>query len=238
MLETTPPGTRRRMDAISIAMYPSQGIQVHGFEVKVSRSDLLSEFEDLTKSGELMQYCTHWWLVCPRDIVSKSELPEGWGLITATKNSSTGKISLRKSIKPVVKKVSDTEIDNRFWRTMLLRLWSRRPEIEERKRIQRESFEQGAASVDRKETMEHLRCKSLEESADLIMEETGIDLRSPWFPPREFWKTYKLARKIEDDRFNLRAVERAIAAINNSQGHLVKCVESLESIGEHMEGLQ
>lgn len=52
---------------------------VHGFEVKVTRSDWLRELADPTKADEWARYCHHWWLVAPREVVKPGELPGGWG---------------------------------------------------------------------------------------------------------------------------------------------------------------
>ena len=56
---------------------------LHGFEVKVSRSDWLTELRDPSKAEAWKRYCDRWWLVAPRDIVG-AELPEDWGLISPT----------------------------------------------------------------------------------------------------------------------------------------------------------
>lgn len=60
---------------------------VHGYEVKVSRSDWLREARtDGGKSFPWRRYCSHWWLVVPdAGIVRDGELPDGWGLLTPTK---------------------------------------------------------------------------------------------------------------------------------------------------------
>lgn len=52
---------------------------IHGFEVKVSRSDWLRELHDLSKAEAWARYCHHWWLVSPPGLVREGELPEGWG---------------------------------------------------------------------------------------------------------------------------------------------------------------
>lgn len=51
---------------------------LHGHEVKISRSDWLTELADPTKSAAWRRYCDRWWLVAPRDVV-RDDLPEGWG---------------------------------------------------------------------------------------------------------------------------------------------------------------
>lgn len=54
---------------------------VMGFEVKTSRSDWLRELKDPSKSEAWRRYCTHFYVVAPRGVVNKDELPAGWGLI-------------------------------------------------------------------------------------------------------------------------------------------------------------
>lgn len=56
-----------------------------GHEVKVSRSDWLSELKDLDKSQAIKRYMHHWYLVVPdAAIVKPGELPEGWGLLVSS----------------------------------------------------------------------------------------------------------------------------------------------------------
>jgi hypothetical protein len=58
------------------------GYPVHGHEVKVSRSDWLTELKNPDKADAFRRYCDYWWLVVPdRAIVHDGELPAGWGLL-------------------------------------------------------------------------------------------------------------------------------------------------------------
>jgi hypothetical protein len=55
---------------------------VHGFEIKSSRADWLTELRDPAKAEAFKRYCDHWWLVVSdRRIVRDGELPDGWGLL-------------------------------------------------------------------------------------------------------------------------------------------------------------
>lgn len=60
---------------------------VHGFEVKVSRSDWLSEYRTGGKKSSVWQkHCSHFWLVIPSmDIIREDEVPEHWGILVGTK---------------------------------------------------------------------------------------------------------------------------------------------------------
>jgi len=72
----------RYADAVAMNLYPSRGLDVLGFEIKVSRSDWLSELKQPHKSAAIQKYCDRWWIVVgSKDIIDTSELPSTWGLM-------------------------------------------------------------------------------------------------------------------------------------------------------------
>jgi hypothetical protein len=79
---------RRRADAVAISCWPSRGLQVHGVEIKVSRSDWLRELTDPAKSEPVQRYCDRWWVVAPRGVVDLDELPSTWGLLLLQKGGN------------------------------------------------------------------------------------------------------------------------------------------------------
>ncbi len=76
---STGAGATRSADAIAMSLYPSRGLRLHGFEIKVSRSDWLHELKQPDKSVAIQRFCDHWWIVTPADIVREGELPPTWG---------------------------------------------------------------------------------------------------------------------------------------------------------------
>lgn len=70
---------RRWADAVAMNLYPSRGLEIQGFEVKVSRSDWTKELKTPDKSAPVQQYCDRWWIVTPEGIVKDGELPPTWG---------------------------------------------------------------------------------------------------------------------------------------------------------------
>lgn len=72
----------RRIDAIGVGIWPSTGQEVHGIEIKVSRSDWKREIANPKKAQDLMRFCNRWYLACPAGVVSADEVPETWGLLT------------------------------------------------------------------------------------------------------------------------------------------------------------
>jgi hypothetical protein len=73
--------TLRTADAIAVDLWPSSGNLVHGFEVKVSRSDWLTELRDPSKADAFRRYCDHWWLVVSDANIAHDGVPDGWGLL-------------------------------------------------------------------------------------------------------------------------------------------------------------
>lgn len=73
---------RRTADFIAMDLWPSKGLELHGHEIKISRSDWLTELKHPEKSAEFIPYMNRWWLVVSdRAIVHDGELPAGWGLM-------------------------------------------------------------------------------------------------------------------------------------------------------------
>lgn len=82
---------RRCVDFVSIDCWPSGGIELHGHEVKVSRSDWLHELKQPEKAEAFKRYMDRWWLVVPdAKIVKPGELPQDWGLLVLYKRTTQG----------------------------------------------------------------------------------------------------------------------------------------------------
>ncbi|MCU6481327.1 hypothetical protein [Arthrobacter sp. A2-55] len=64
-----------------------------GHEVKVSRSDWLTELKDMDKSHAIKRYMHHWYLVVPdAAIVKPGELPADWGLLVSSGEGLRAKV--------------------------------------------------------------------------------------------------------------------------------------------------
>lgn len=72
----------RSADAIAMNTWPSRGLTIHGFEVKVDRRDWVRELKDPAKAEAFFKRTHCWWLVVgDAGIVHPGELPPGWGLL-------------------------------------------------------------------------------------------------------------------------------------------------------------
>jgi len=86
LLTEVPDGTGtqkvRTADAIAMSLWPSRGLSLHGFEVKVSRGDWLKELANPQKAERFWRYCDFWWLVLGDAAIAREvELPPTWGLL-------------------------------------------------------------------------------------------------------------------------------------------------------------
>lgn len=71
----------RSADAVMMSLWPSRGLEIHGVEIKVSRSDWRREAADPSKAEAVAQYCDRWWVhAAPGVVPDLSELPPAWGL--------------------------------------------------------------------------------------------------------------------------------------------------------------
>jgi hypothetical protein len=107
-------GSGGRADAVAMNLYPSQGLTVHGFELKVSRSDWLKEMRQPAKAETIFGYCDHWWLVVSDPAICKheeGELPKPWGLLAPRLHKDRGV-----ELHPVVKapRLAPRALDREF----------------------------------------------------------------------------------------------------------------------------
>lgn len=73
---------KRWADALCMSLWPSRGLSLIGFEVKVSRGDWLKELKDPSKADAICRYCDRWYVVAgDASIVRPGELPPTWGLL-------------------------------------------------------------------------------------------------------------------------------------------------------------
>lgn len=69
----------RTADALAMGLWPSRGLHLHGFEIKVGRSDWLGELKKPEKAEQIAYYCDFWWIVAPKEIIKIEEVPIMWG---------------------------------------------------------------------------------------------------------------------------------------------------------------
>lgn len=134
-------GTDRHADAIAMSLWPSRGLTLHGFEVKVSRSDWKRELEKPGKAEPIAAYCDYWTVVAPKGIVPPFEVPTTWGLVEVDDKGRT-----RTAKKP--EKLKAAPIDRGFVAAILRKASAATPTIEMRNEARQEAQERAAASLE------------------------------------------------------------------------------------------
>lgn len=80
--ELEAPTGGRRADALFFPLGHTRRGEIHGYEFKISRSDLLTELADPMKADPWLRYCTTWnLLVSDPKIVQGLDIPEAWGIL-------------------------------------------------------------------------------------------------------------------------------------------------------------
>lgn len=96
VLEEVAPETgfgRRWADALVLAMWKSDGLELDGFEVKASRADLRRELADASKWRAVGRYCDSWTLLAWDEKVIAGmvdDLPPEWGIVVTQECDAHG----------------------------------------------------------------------------------------------------------------------------------------------------
>lgn len=78
---------KRTIDAVSMTLWPSRGLRLAAYEIKVSRSDWLAELKNPAKAEEFGPLVDEFWMVvADAKIIHGGELPHGWGLLAKRGN--------------------------------------------------------------------------------------------------------------------------------------------------------
>lgn len=211
----------RWADAVTMGIWPSRGLELQGFEVKVSRSDWLREKANPMKSAPVQRFMDRWWVaVSDEKIVEDGELPPTWGLMVLQGGKLVTKVKapdlspepvtrsfmaalLRRSTENTVPKSAVDDI-----------VEARRKEIEER------------AANRRERELKHLREErdSLQRAIDDFARSSGVDIRS-WEGAYQIGEAVRhvlrnshhiasnLSRLVSAERAVLASAERALAEL-------------------------
>ena len=136
----------RYADALAINLWQSSGCPLHGFEIKISRADLVKELTHPEKSSEIKQFCNHWWLIVPNaKLLRDGELPDDWGLMTLRGSN----LVIRKAAPPL----KNEPVDSAFLASLLRSAYRQTPNQDEVKEAERRGFRKGKDATSEKVTL-------------------------------------------------------------------------------------
>lgn len=162
---------RRYADAIAMSLFPSRGLDIHGFEVKVNRGDWIKELKQPEKAEEIAQFCDFWWVVAGGDdVVKLDEVPKNWGLLV-----SNGK-ELRQKKK--CERLEPQPLSRKFVAALLRRAheWMEK-QIRDDERVneaREKAYEEGRKSITDNRTATAL--EELSQAVRLFEEKSGVEI--------------------------------------------------------------
>lgn len=88
--EIQAPHSLRRADALWCPVTTGNRGQIIGHEIKISRSDLITELRDPHKADTWLKYCHRWWLVISDErFLEGLDIPAEWGILVPPKRANT-----------------------------------------------------------------------------------------------------------------------------------------------------
>lgn len=204
----------RYADAVAMNLFPSRGLEIHGFEVKVDRRDWIKELKNPDKAEAVFKYCDRWWVVATEHVVRPDELPSTWGLIEA-KNGKLRQDVIAPLLKPV-------RLDRAFAAALIRRAGERdEQEIQAAVEVATQQIrEQERARADSDISRHDSKRKELEQKLAKVQEQTGIDLLS-WTPTETVVSAIRFA--ISADLF---CAYNGIKGMRNQAQKLIETIDS------------
>ena len=162
----------RTADAIAMGLWPSRGLELHGFEVKADRGDWLSELKRPEKAEEIASFCDFWWVVAPKEIVEVHEVPMNWGLLVPRGKQLT-------AAKPAVK-LQPEAVDRLFLAAILRKAQGIvTPEPVLQKKYD-DGFEAGKTQADRNFKYEREQHEDLKKVVVMFEGKSGVRITNTW----------------------------------------------------------
>lgn len=222
----------RTFDAIAIALWPSRGLTIDGFEVKVSRSDWQRELAQPEKAEDACKLVDRFSIVAPKGVVYASEVPPTWGLLEVTGKrlvAVKGAPWLGDGNGPRHKTIS-----REFLVGILRSIPAAVPRLSaegELKAAERKGRDEGyKASEGQREDAER-RAREAEQALSTFGEILGMDLRTGWGLRGVARSTEQLA----EIGTGLRAVLSSDKAVEQARSRVASVVRQLRDEAERIE---
>ena len=162
-------GGSRFADGVSYCNVPSWGHKVEGYEVKVSRSDWLSELKDPTKAEATIRNVDRFWVVAPKGVVKdEAEVPEKWGWMVAYQN----RLVVKKQAPPLRE-------GNLPWTDDRVARFFRKSLRENAVRARREGYKEGQEHVRKAGMDAKASLENLQDVCNALNERVGVHLIDP-----------------------------------------------------------
>lgn len=208
----------RYCDGLAMGLWPSIGLELHGYEIKVSRGDWTREMQDHSKGETFAQYCDYWWVAAPAGVVKVEELPATWGLVEPLGDATRVRKMATKNRKP-------KPIGRNFLAALLRRVVEQSPAEHLLEAAVRKAKEEGLA-LGHSRTSDSNHLEQLTRLAEVVRqfeEASGIKLTS-----------YADGKNLGELVHRLRRQENALGL---SRADITDAINRLERGKRHLENL-
>jgi hypothetical protein len=162
----------RFADAVAISIWPSRGLDISGFEIKVSLGDWNKELADPTKADAISQYCDYWWVVAPKGVVPIETVPSTWGLMEVSKRGlHAEKIATKLEAKPLTR---------HFVAAMLRRTAEWAAKIANDSGQFKKGYEKGKQAAEADVKLAAISLKCLQDKVSAFHKASGVDIADCW----------------------------------------------------------
>ncbi len=160
-------------DALVFHVWPSKGLEIHGFEIKATRGDLLKELQTPTKAENISQYCDRWWLVVgDASIVELAELPPHWGLMIPYGNG----LSIKKS--PTLQE--SLPMDRGFFMSIVRNMYRHNPSAKAIREAKQRGYDEGFEEGTEKALSDIGEAGEIIQAVQIFEKASGLKITSKW----------------------------------------------------------
>lgn len=212
-------------DALVMNLWPSRGMELVGYEIKVSRQDWLNELKQPDKAWPVMQFCDRWVLLSAPKVAKLDEIPLTWGW--AEFNGT--RINYRKPAPALeAKPLTKTFVASMVRRQVRDVDAIVRAAVRKKEESIDAEVEKRVASTLRKRQEE---AQAIKDKASEIEKATGIDLLTGWKPADDVVRALRFALT-EDPFSSWRGLPGAISETERALRTLRELNEKLQGQGQ------
>ena len=217
----------RWADALAVQLWESRGLEIMGFEIKVSRQDWIKELKHPEKADAIAKYCHKWYLVVgDENIVQFGELPTTWGLMVPHTKKTL------KIVKPAVINKNSKPVDLSFLCAILRRAVEQHTTKARLTTEFNHGYDEGAKDtkrdMDDRVKWRDERNTKLENRIEEFEEASGFRLTEGWKKPKEVGEAVKMVL----DGSYLKEKKR----LENLHGHALSIAEDIKEELNKVEG--
>lgn len=210
----------RYADALALGLWPSRGLDLHGFEVKAFRGDWLRELKRPEKADEIAVYCDFWWLVAAPGVIDleRDPIPQPWGVLVL---NGRGLVQMRKPERNAKALPLDKDIVAAIFRRASEDMTPRSSIAEQIDAAREAGHESGKADAERGEGAATRDLARLRENVAAFESESGVRIDS--YSGGSVGRLFRAAQNIEAARSTWRlrqareSLEAAITSVREAE---------------------